>query len=142
MAVQRPLLAAIVPQSGRAGADGKSPGHGFPASKPSSQQPARHRASQRPVSQQLPSHPIRSATHFQHSVAAQPSAQGNSKELGGDVGFSDRVGNCFILDVGGFVKIPGSEPIHLDLEKLFLLSLPKENLDFRGQIEKNLHSTR
>ena len=38
----------------------------------------------------------------------------------------------------GFARIPGSEPIHLDLEKLFLLSVSKENLDFRGEIEKNL----
>ena len=28
-------------------------------------------------------------------------------------------------------QIPGSEPIHLDLEKLFLLSVSKETLDFR-----------
>ena len=37
----------------------------------------------------------------------------------------------------GFARIPGSEPIHLDLEKLFLLSVSKENLDFRSKIEKN-----
>ena len=30
------------------------------------------------------------------------------------------------------------EPTHLDLEKLFLLSVSKENLDFRRKIEKNL----
>ena len=30
-----------------------------------------------------------------------------------------------------FARIPGSEPIHLDLEKLFLLSVSKENFDFR-----------
>ena len=42
--------------------------------------------------------------------------------------------NCFssfILKVGRFGKVPGYEPIHLDLEKLFLLSVSKENLDFR-----------
>ena len=33
------------------------------------------------------------------------------------------------LDLGGFVKIPGSEPIQLDLEKLFVLSAFEENLD-------------
>ena len=37
----------------------------------------------------------------------------------------------------GFARIPGSEPIHLDLEKLFLLSVSKENLDFRGKHRKN-----
>ena len=50
--------------------------------------------------------------------------------------------SCFIIKVGGFVKVPGYEPIHLDLEKLFLLSVSKENLDFRWnkqeiQIQKN-----
>ena len=35
----------------------------------------------------------------------------------------------------GFVKIPGYEPVHLDLEKLFLLSVSKENLDSRGKGE-------
>ena len=30
-----------------------------------------------------------------------------------------------------FVQTRRSEPIHLDLEKLFLLSVSKENLDFR-----------
>ena len=39
---------------------------------------------------------------------------------------------------GGFARIPGSAPIHLDLEKLFLLSVSKENLDFRDKIEKKL----
>ena len=34
--------------------------------------------------------------------------------------------------------IPGSEPIHLDLEKLFLLSVSKEFVDFRG-ISKNFN---
>ena len=38
----------------------------------------------------------------------------------------------------GFARIPGLEPIHLDLEKLFLLSASQENLDFRRKIEKNL----
>ena len=38
----------------------------------------------------------------------------------------------------GCARIPGSEPIHLDLEKLFLLSVSKENLDFRPKIEKSL----
>ena len=36
----------------------------------------------------------------------------------------------------GCFQIPESEPIHLDLEKLFLLSVSKENLDFRRNIEK------
>ena len=40
---------------------------------------------------------------------------------------------CFIFENQGFVKIPGYEPIHLDLEKLFLLSVSKENLDFRSK---------
>ena len=39
---------------------------------------------------------------------------------------------------GRLLRVPGSEPIHLDLEKLFLLSVSKEKLDFRGKIEKNL----
>ena len=40
---------------------------------------------------------------------------------------------------GGFAKVPtGSEPIHLDLEKLFLLSVSNEHLDFSGKIQKNL----
>ena len=34
-----------------------------------------------------------------------------------------------------FSWIPGSEPIHLDLEKLFLLSDSMENLKFDGQIQ-------
>ena len=38
----------------------------------------------------------------------------------------------------GFLKIPGSEPVQLDLEKLFLLSVSKENLDLRGNIEKHI----
>ena len=46
---------------------------------------------------------------------------------------------CFILKVGRFVKVPGYEPIHLDMEKLFLLSVSKENLDVRGRNEKNIH---
>ena len=44
----------------------------------------------------------------------------------------------FFSSPAGFARIPGSEPIHLDLEKLFLLSVSKENLDFRGKNEKNL----
>ena len=39
--------------------------------------------------------------------------------------------SCFILKVGGFLMTPGYEPVELDLEKLFLLSVSKENLDFR-----------
>ena len=34
-----------------------------------------------------------------------------------------------------FSLLPGSEPIHLDLEKLFLLSDSMENLKFNGKIE-------
>ena len=34
-----------------------------------------------------------------------------------------------------FSWIPGSEPIHLDLEKLFLLSDSMENLKFNGKFE-------
>ena len=34
--------------------------------------------------------------------------------------------------------IPGYEPVELDLEKLFLLSVSKKNLDSRGKNEKNL----
>ena len=33
---------------------------------------------------------------------------------------------------------PGSEPVQLDLEKLFLLAVSKENLDFKRKIRKNL----
>ena len=44
---------------------------------------------------------------------------------------------CFIIKVGGFVKVPGYEPIHLDLEKLFLLSVSKEIIDFRGKHRTN-----
>ena len=45
---------------------------------------------------------------------------------------------CFIIRNQGFVKIPGYEPVELDLEKLFLLSVSKENLDVRGKSEKKL----
>ena len=45
---------------------------------------------------------------------------------------------CFILKVGGFLRIPGYEPVELDLEKLFLLSVSKENLDFRRKNQRNL----
>ena len=34
--------------------------------------------------------------------------------------------------------IPGYEPVELDLEKLLLLSVSKEHLDFRRRHEKNL----
>ena len=34
-----------------------------------------------------------------------------------------------------FSRIPGPEPIHLDLEKLFLLSDSMENLKSNGKIE-------
>ena len=44
-----------------------------------------------------------------------------------------RVFYCFTLKVQGFVRIPGYEPVELDLEKLFLLSVSKENLDFRRE---------
>ena len=37
----------------------------------------------------------------------------------------------------GFARIPGSEPIHLDLEKLFLLSVSGEKIDCRGKHRKN-----
>ena len=33
---------------------------------------------------------------------------------------------------------PGSESIQFDMEKLFLPSVSKENLDLRGKIQKNL----
>ena len=46
--------------------------------------------------------------------------------------------SSFIIKVGGFVKVPGYEPVHLDLEKLFLLSVSKENLDLSSKNEKNL----
>ena len=46
--------------------------------------------------------------------------------------------SCFILKVGGILLIPGYEPAELDLGKLFLLSISKENLDLRGKNEKNL----
>ena len=36
-----------------------------------------------------------------------------------------------------FSWIPGSEPIHLDLEKLFLLSDSMENLKFYGKNENS-----
>ena len=52
--------------------------------------------------------------------------------------FAEYVFPCFTLNVGRFVKVPGYEPIHLDLEKLFLLSVSKENFDFSRKIEKNL----
>ena len=32
--------------------------------------------------------------------------------------------------------VPGYEPVELDLEKLFLLSVSKENLDLKGKSEK------
>ena len=38
-------------------------------------------------------------------------------------------------DSARFSWIPGSEPVHLDLEKLFLLSDSMENLKFTGKIE-------
>ena len=37
-----------------------------------------------------------------------------------------------------YMAFPGSESIQFDMEKLFLLSVSKENLDFRGKIRKNL----
>ena len=49
---------------------------------------------------------------------------------GGELRFLD-VFACFILKDQGFVKIPGYEPVELDLEKPFLLSVSKENLDVR-----------
>ena len=50
---------------------------------------------------------------------------------------SKYVFSSFILNVGGFVQVPGYEPTHLDLEKLFLLSVSKENLDFRRKHGRN-----
>ena len=49
---------------------------------------------------------------------------------------------CFILKVDGILLIPGYEPVHLDLEKLFLLSVSKENLDFRLKNEKTYKNVR
>ena len=43
---------------------------------------------------------------------------------------------CFIFKDQGFVKIPGYEPVELDLEKLFLLSVSKGDLDSRGKHEQ------
>ena len=40
-----------------------------------------------------------------------------------------------------YMAFPGSESIQLDLEKLFLLAVSKENLAIRGNIEKNLPFT-
>ena len=40
-----------------------------------------------------------------------------------------------ISNCARFSWIPGSEPIHLDLEKLFLLSDSMENLNLYGKIE-------
>ena len=37
-----------------------------------------------------------------------------------------------------FSRIPGSEPTRLDMEKLFLAAVSKENQDFRGKIRKNV----
>ena len=45
--------------------------------------------------------------------------------------FKTYVFSYFILKLGGFIKIPRSEPIQLNLEELFLLSISKENVDFR-----------
>ena len=42
----------------------------------------------------------------------------------------------FSSSPGSFGMIPGSEPVQFDMEKLFLLSVSKENLDCRGQIRK------
>ena len=39
---------------------------------------------------------------------------------------------------GGFAKVPGSESKHLDMEKLCLLSISNENLNFAAKIQKNL----
>ena len=38
-----------------------------------------------------------------------------------------------ISNSGRFSRVPGSEPVHLDLEKLFLLSDSMENLQFRSK---------
>ena len=43
----------------------------------------------------------------------------------------NHVFSCSTVNFGRFVKVPGLEPAHLDLEKLFLLSVSKENLCFR-----------
>ena len=58
-------------------------------------------------------------------------------------GFIVVVGCCWFLtrfasSPGRFLRVPGSEPIHLDMEKLLLLSVSKEYLDFTGKIEKSL----
>ena len=43
-----------------------------------------------------------------------------------------------MIKVQEFVKIPGYEPVELGLDKLFVLSVSKENIDFRWINEKNL----
>ena len=67
---------------------------------------------------------------IERSLSSRRSTLGNSSPI--------NVCACFILKVQGFVKIPGYEPVELDLEKLFLLSVSKGNLYFRGKHEKNL----
>ena len=41
------------------------------------------------------------------------------------------------MENGGITMIPGVEPILLDLENLFLLSVSLENLIFQGKNGKN-----
>ena len=43
--------------------------------------------------------------------------------------------NMLISNCARFSWIPGSEPIHLDLEKLFLISDSMENLKFNSSFE-------
>ena len=38
--------------------------------------------------------------------------------------------HCFLSSSGGFFRLPGSEAIQLDLEKLLVLAVSKEHLDF------------
>ena len=52
--------------------------------------------------------------------------------------FAEHVFDLIFSSPAGFARIPGSEPIHLDLENLFLLSSSKESFDFRCKSEKNL----
>ena len=37
-----------------------------------------------------------------------------------------------------YCAFPGSESIQFDMEKLFLIAVSKENLDFIGKIQKNI----
>ena len=63
---------------------------------------------------------------FRSKLSESDVQTGNSGSLNSEM--SNASG---FVNASGYIKIPGSEPIQLDLEKLFLLSVSKENLDFK-----------